>query len=174
MVRLHRSVRHRHSLPAGTSRAVYFINRTINRTIICSEPFLHEHMAIVGGGRGRRVGAPIVRLEIAQNAVDQAEAVTDDMVGKGRPDRPVPWFWSDRHGAKPLIAGLSRGHTQVITRRRVAGEAYWYLKGERLIAAGAINDERSFMTARRLLSAKPEISARSLVDSDFDLRTLLA
>jgi 3-phenylpropionate/trans-cinnamate dioxygenase ferredoxin reductase subunit len=45
------------------------------------------------------------RLESVQNAIDQAEAVADDMLGRGAPYAPVPWFWSDQYDSKLQIVG---------------------------------------------------------------------
>jgi 3-phenylpropionate/trans-cinnamate dioxygenase ferredoxin reductase subunit len=36
-----------------------------------------------------------------QNAIDQAKHAAPAMVGKPRPYREVPWFWSDQDDLKP-------------------------------------------------------------------------
>src|SRR5262249_46038086 len=54
-----------------------------------------------------REGVPI-RLECVQNAIDQAKHAALGMVGKPKPYREVPWFWSDQYDLKLQIAGLAR------------------------------------------------------------------
>ncbi|MEL6234959.1 MAG: FAD-dependent oxidoreductase, partial [Pseudomonadota bacterium] len=61
--------------------------------------------------RGRRV-----RLESVQNAIEQAEAAADAMLGKEVTYDPMPWFWSDQYDVKLQIAGLNQGHDHIVTR----------------------------------------------------------
>lgn len=113
------------------------------------------------------------RLESVQNAVDQAEAVADDMLGVGEPYRPVPWFWSDQYDVKLQIAGLNRGYTEIVVRDGGRGRSNWYFRDGRLIAVDAVNDARSFMTGRKLLELGIEARADLLRDPGFDPRSLL-
>ena len=50
-----------------------------------------------------------IRLECVQNAIDQAKAAADAMLGKPKPYDPVPWFWSDQYEIKLQITGLLDG-----------------------------------------------------------------
>lgn len=36
----------------------------------------------------------LIRLESVQNAIDQAEAVAQNILGAGQDYVPQPWFWS--------------------------------------------------------------------------------
>ncbi|MGR3540996.1 MAG: NAD(P)/FAD-dependent oxidoreductase [Hasllibacter sp.] len=112
-----------------------------------------------------------VRLESVQNAIDQAEAVADDMLGRGADYDPVPWFWSDQYDAKLQIAGLSTGHDAVHVRHAGAGRSHWYYRGDELIAVDAMNAPRDYMIGKRLLEAgrSPEPGALQAED----LRPLL-
>lgn len=114
------------------------------------------------------------RLESVQNAVDQAEAVADDMMGIGRPYEPVPWFWSDQFDVKLQIAGLNRGYTDIVSRRSErGGQSNWYFRAGRLIAVDSINDARSFMTAKKVLAEGISVDQRLLSNPDFEPRALL-
>ena len=97
---------------------------------------------------GRRV-----RLESVQNAIDGAEAVARNMLGRGEPYVPRPWFWSDQYDVKLQIAGLSDGHDRVAVRASGAGRSHWYYAGGRLIAVDAMNAPRDYMVGKRLIEA---------------------
>ncbi|CFW45533.1 putative oxidoreductase [Bordetella pertussis] len=73
-----------------------------------------------------------------QNAIDQAEAVADDMLGQGRPYQPVPWFWSDQYDMKLQIVGLNRGYDAVVSHASAKGESHWYFRADRLISVDAL------------------------------------
>jgi len=104
----------------------------------------------------RRYGR-LVRLESVQNAIDQAKAAADAMLGGSPSYNPVPWFWSDQYDAKLQIAGLSAGHGAVeIEGDPAAGPfAVAYRDGARLLAVDTINWPRRHMEARRSLAEGP-------------------
>ncbi|HKY93322.1 MAG TPA: FAD-dependent oxidoreductase, partial [Nevskiaceae bacterium] len=51
---------------------------------------------------GRRV-----RLESVQNAMEQARAAAQIMLGKEQPYQMVPWFWSDQYDLKLQMVGMN-------------------------------------------------------------------
>jgi 3-phenylpropionate/trans-cinnamate dioxygenase ferredoxin reductase component len=51
-----------------------------------------------------------IRLECVQNAIDQAKAAAQAILGKPVPYDPVPWFWSDQYEIKLQITGLLDGY----------------------------------------------------------------
>ena len=115
-----------------------------------------------------------LRLESVQNAIDQAECVAENLLGAARPYRPSPWFWSDQYDIKLQIAGLSTGYREVIARGQGGGpRSHWYFDGEDLLAVDAINDPRSFMTARRALQAGLRVNRAAISDPTVDLREAL-
>ncbi|MCC5993264.1 MAG: FAD-dependent oxidoreductase [Rhodobacteraceae bacterium] len=117
--------------------------------------------------RGQRM-----RLESVQNAIDQAEAVADNMLGAQAPYLPLPWFWSDQYDLKLQIAGLNTGYDRVVVRHAGA-RSHWYFAGNRLLAVDALNDPRAFMLAKRLLAEGRSPDATALADPATDLRSLL-
>lgn len=115
-----------------------------------------------------------IRLESVQNAIDQAEAVADNILGANRPYRPMPWFWSDQYDMKLQIAGLCTGYDRVVPRVQGAGRSHWYFKGDRFIAVDAINDPRAYMVGKRLLEGGKQPDPAVLADPGSDLKQLLA
>ncbi|GGM05450.1 pyridine nucleotide-disulfide oxidoreductase [Pseudooceanicola nanhaiensis] len=120
--------------------------------------------------RGQRI-----RLESVQNAIDQAEAVADSMMGADQDYIPKPWFWSDQYDVKLQIAGLNTGYDRVVTRKG-EGEAisFWYYCGDRLLAVDAMNDPRAYMTGKRLIEAGRSPDPALVADPETALKALLA
>ncbi|MBX9826768.1 MAG: FAD-dependent oxidoreductase [Xanthobacteraceae bacterium] len=103
-----------------------------------------------------------IRLECVQNAIDQAKAAAQAILGKPVPYDPVPWFWSDQYEIKLQITGLLDGYDACETVG-VPDEARFsveYRKAGKLIAVDAINDGRAHMLGRRRIAADlPERAA---------------
>ncbi len=117
-------------------------------------------------------GVP-TRLESVQNAIDQAESVADDMLGQGRPYRPVPWFWSDQYDVKLQIVGLNRGYDTVVGVSSARGRSNWYFRKGRLLAVDALNDGRAYMAAKKLLDARADVDIAQVDRPDFNPMDLL-
>ena len=95
-----------------------------------------------------------IRLECVQNAIDQAKAAADAMLGKAKPYDPVPWFWSDQYEIKLQITGLLDGFdgSETIGNPVDAKFSVEYRKGGKLIAVDAVNDGRAHMLGRRRIA----------------------
>lgn len=94
-----------------------------------------------------------VRMESVQNAIDQAKAVAQALLGHEVDYDPLPWFWSDQYDIKLQIAGLSEGYddTKVVGSTEDSKFYVAYLHDGRLIAVDSINSPRSHMMARRVI-----------------------
>ena len=94
-----------------------------------------------------------VRMESVQNAIDQAKAVAQALLGHEVDYDPLPWFWSDQYDIKLQIAGLSEGYddTKVVGSTQDNKFYVAYLQDGRLIAVDSINSPRSHMMARRVI-----------------------
>ena len=94
-----------------------------------------------------------VRMESVQNAIDQAKAVAQALLGQDVDYDPLPWFWSDQYDVKLQIAGLSEGYddTRVVGVPDDSKFYVAYLNNNRLIAVDSINSPRSHMMARRVI-----------------------
>ena len=115
----------------------------------CARFFSHRY--------GRRI-----RLECVQNAIDQAKAAAQAILGKPVPYDPVPWFWSDQYEIKLQITGLLDGYdaSETIGNPGEARFSVEYRKAGKLVAVDAINDGRAHMLGRRRIAADlPERAA---------------
>jgi 3-phenylpropionate/trans-cinnamate dioxygenase ferredoxin reductase subunit len=123
------------------------------------------------GRYGRRL-----RLESVQNAVDQAKAAAQAMLGRPVDYDPVPWFWSDQYDVKYQIAGLSQFSDAHVVRGDVATGSFSvaYLQGGRLIAVDAINRPRDYMQARRLVPSAEAVDVERLKDPSVGLTEAVA
>ena len=117
----------------------------------------------------------LIRLESVQNAIDQGEAVAETLFGIQSSYKPYPWFWSDQFDVKLQIAGLNSGYDQTLVRKgsRDGGQSVWYYKKGTLIAVDAMNDATSYLIASRLIRHKVSPSAEMVVDSNYNLKSLL-
>lgn len=121
-----------------------------------------------------RTSAGSIRLESVGNAIDQAETVAANILGGERAYRPRPWFWTEQHGVRMQIAGLSAGHDETVLRRTSDGSrsSCWYFRKDNLIAVDAINDAQAFLAGRRLIDSDMHVDRAAIGDPAFDLRSL--
>ncbi|MEM1353063.1 MAG: oxidoreductase C-terminal domain-containing protein, partial [Pseudomonadota bacterium] len=116
-----------------------------------------------------------IRLESVPNAIDQAEAVAENLMGAQQAYIAKPWFWSDQYDVKLQIAGLNAGYTDVVARVGAGQTAsHWYFKGAQLLAVDAMNDPRSYMIGKRLIEAGKSAAPEVLADPEADLKSLLS
>lgn len=116
-----------------------------------------------------------IRLESVPNALEQARAAASWLVGKPRPNRAVPWFWSDQYDLKLQMAGLSQGHDRCVLRGDTASRSFcaFYLRGRTLLAVDAINRPADFMLAKRALAAPCMVDPDALADEAIPLKESL-
>jgi 3-phenylpropionate/trans-cinnamate dioxygenase ferredoxin reductase subunit len=115
-----------------------------------------------------------IRLESVGNAIEQAEAVADNITGAERPYVAAPWFWSDQYDLKLQIAGLNTGYDRIVTRAGDEGAvSCWYYRGDELLAVDAMNDARAYMIGKRLIEAGRSPDAAVIADPAANLRDLL-
>ncbi len=115
------------------------------------------------------------RLESVQNAIDQAEAVAENMMGAVKTYTPKPWFWSDQYDVKLQIAGLNIGYDSIVERRDPNSDAvsFWYYQGETLLAVDAMNDPRNYMIGKRLIEGGKSPAPSVIKDPETDMKALL-
>lgn len=114
-----------------------------------------------------------VRLESVQNAVDHGRCVAGRIAGKAAPYTSVPWFWSDQHGCKLQIAGLTAGRERAVPRGDVEAGAFsvFCFEGDRLVGVESVNRPADHMAARKLLAGEPAVTPEQAADPSFDLKT---
>lgn len=116
-----------------------------------------------------------IRLESVPNAIDQAEVVAQNMLGKGLEYIAKPWFWSDQYDTKLQIAGLNSGYTNVYTRHgdKEGSVSFWYYKDNTLLAVDAANDPRAYMIGKRLIEAGKSPDPEKVIDPNTELKALM-
>lgn len=115
-----------------------------------------------------------VRFESVNNAVEQAKVAAYAVVGRPEEYAGIPWFWSNQGDLKLQIAGLSSGHDRTVVRRDAERGKFsvLYYRGERLIAADAINTPLDFMAVKAALAAGATIPADEAADPAVMLKTI--
>ena len=117
-----------------------------------------------------------LRLESVGNAIDQAEIVAQNMMGKEVAYEPKPWFWSDQYETKLQIAGLNIGYDTIHVKTysdQPEARVHFYYKGDTLLAADAINAGRDYMVTKRLIEAGKSPAPEVLCDETTNLKALL-
>lgn len=118
------------------------------------------------------LGGVMTRLESVQNAADQARAVAQALLGRGRDYAAVPWFWSDQGAMKLQIAGVARGDEAEVVRRAGEGMSVFRFAGSALVAVESLNRPAEHMAARALLGRGHGLSPALAADATVDLRTV--
>ena len=115
-----------------------------------------------------------IRLESVPNAIDQAEVVAANIMGADMAYLAKPWFWSDQYDVKLQIAGLNTGYDRVVTRVTDADSvAFWYYRGDTLLAVDAMNDPRGYMVGKRLIEGRKSPAPEIVANPETDLKALL-
>ena len=117
-----------------------------------------------------------LRLEFVPNALEQARAAASWLCGNPKPNRSVPWFWSDQYDIKLQMVGLSQGYDHCVLRGSPLTRSFcaFYLKGNRVLALDAVNRPGDFMLMRRALAQPLTVEPGCLSDESVTLKELLA
>ena len=118
----------------------------------------------------------MVRIESVPNALEQARAAAGWLCGKPKPNRSVPWFWSDQYDLKLQMVGLSQGYDQCVLRGNPDSRSFcaFYLEGQRLLAVDAVNRPADFMLARRAMAQPVRLDGARLTDESVPLKDLFS
>ena len=114
-----------------------------------------------------------IRIESVGNAIDMAEVVAQNIMGKGVDYHPAPWFWSDQYDCKLQIAGLNTGYDAVHVRQGAEAQSHWYYRNGTLIAVDAMNDSRAYMIGKRLIDMGKSPPPNVVTDPATDMKALL-
>jgi 3-phenylpropionate/trans-cinnamate dioxygenase ferredoxin reductase component len=104
-----------------------------------------------------------VRLESVQNASDHARHIAAFIAGEPPSAYDVvPWFWTEQHGRKLQMAGLTAGYdrTEIIETEPDKFSVYCYA-GNRLLGCESVNSPKDHLRARKQLAAARSASAQS-------------
>ena len=115
------------------------------------------------------------RLESVQNAIDQALIVSSSIMGDPINNNSIPWFWSDQFDLKLQIAGLFHDCDEAVTRGNKDDYKFsvCHFKENRLMAVECINDQKTFMQAKKLIEAGGMITPEAAKDYKTNLKDWL-
>jgi 3-phenylpropionate/trans-cinnamate dioxygenase ferredoxin reductase subunit len=136
----------------------------------------HAQVVAAGDCTARRlIDGTLLRLESVQNAVEQGKAAAAALLGRDKPFRASPWFWSDQYDVKLQMVGLSRGYDQVVCRGDLAKPAFsaYYFQERRLIAVDSLSRISEHNMAKKLLDAGVSPTPEQVADEAFELGRLL-
>jgi 3-phenylpropionate/trans-cinnamate dioxygenase ferredoxin reductase subunit len=116
-----------------------------------------------------------LRLESIQNATDQARCVAARLLGKPRPYKSVPWFWSDQGESKLQIVGLPPEGGEHIVKGDIAAGSFSVFRfaGDKLAAIDSVNRTADHMAGRKLLQNAMPLTPDRVADPSFDLKAFV-
>ncbi len=116
-----------------------------------------------------------IRLECVQNAIDQARHAALAMVGKPKPYREVPWFWSDQYDLKLQIAGLARPGDAIVVRGEPAARKFaaFHLRDGVVAAVEAVNAAPEYLVGRRLIADGASVTPQRLADTAIPMKNIV-
>ena len=115
-----------------------------------------------------------IRLESWQNAQDQGIAAARAALGQAVDYQPLPWFWSDQHGANVQIYGFPKPEHQMVERRLAAPGSFvrFYLQGSIIEAAVAVNAAKELRFTRKLIEHAKPVDLDKLADASVAINKL--
>lgn len=116
------------------------------------------------------------RLESVPNALEQAKALAETIVGRSRPYDAVPRFWSDQYDVKLQLVGLCDDAEETVIRGPATSArqfAMFHLKGGVVRSAAVANSPRDYAMARRLVTERLIVDPARLADTSLPPRELL-
>lgn len=116
-----------------------------------------------------------VRHEHWEAAQQGGEAVAHGLLGRPVPEPGATWFWSDRHGTRLEAVGTMADAERTVVRGDPDSGAFtvFGVRGDRLVAAAAIDRARDIKAARRIVDRGIVVDPARLADESTDLRRLL-
>lgn len=117
----------------------------------------------------------LIRLESVQNAIDQAKHAVLAMVGKPKPYREVPWFWSEQYDLRLQIAGLAQADDLQVLRGDPQSRkfAVFHLRDGAVAAVEFVNAAHEYMVGRRLIAAGARIAPERLADTSIPMKQMM-
>jgi 3-phenylpropionate/trans-cinnamate dioxygenase ferredoxin reductase subunit len=116
-----------------------------------------------------------IRIEHFQNAQNMGPAAAKAMLDKGEPFNEVPWFWSDQYEHNLQMLGHTSPDVDHVLRGSFEERDFivFYLDGDRVVAATALDRGRDIAATRRLIQRKVAVDRSKLADPDVGLKVLL-
>lgn len=111
------------------------------------------------------LGQSRVRLESWKNAQDQGVAAAKAMLGVEPVAKELPWFWSDQFDINFQMVGIVPPGALQYRKANAGGDGFidFFLQGEHLTAATAINSPRELREAKRTIQKAQPFSTDGLM-----------
>lgn len=134
-----------------------------------------SHPNVLAIGDVARQDGHRVRHEHWEAAQRDGEAAALAVLGRELPEPTATWFWSDRHGSRLEAVGTMADAERTVLRGTPGHGAFtaFGLRGDRLVAAAAVDRARDVKAARRLIDRGIAVAPARLADESTDLRKLL-
>ena len=116
-----------------------------------------------------------IRLENIQHAIDSAEIVADNLLQNKKIYLPVPTFWSKQFDNLIQIVGLNNNQTETIIRESnsAMSKSFWSYKNEKLVTVETINDSKTYLLAKRMVSNNISPSKEFIKNNNSNLKAIL-
>lgn len=115
------------------------------------------------------------RLELWENAQNQAIACAHAIAGRPRAYAPVAWGWSDQFDLNLQFVGDATGGDHEVRRGQVGAHRFirFFFRGERLAGAAGVNAGREIRAVRRMLERRVSPDPQRLADLSVRLESLI-
>lgn len=113
----------------------------------------------------------VIRVESWHNAQNQAITVAQHITNKPNPYIALPWFWSDQFDMNLQLIGYPSQWDDVIVRGDPDSSKFtaWYMQGNQVVAANAINNGRDIRIAQNWISNKTLLDSNKLASNNIPL-----
>jgi 3-phenylpropionate/trans-cinnamate dioxygenase ferredoxin reductase component len=112
-----------------------------------------------------------MHVEHWDNALHAPAVAAATMLGADATWDPVPYFWSEQWGRMVQYAGHHRAGDRVVWREEGERWAAFWLAGDRLVAALAVDRPRDLVQARRLMDSGAPVDPGLLADPAVPVRS---
>lgn len=148
---------------------------TVDNGIVVNAGQRTSHANVFAVGDVARRDGHRVRHEHWEAAQQGGEAAAHGILGRPVPEPGMTWFWSDRHGTRLEAVGSMADAERKVVRGDPDSGAFtvFGVRGDRLVAAAAIDRARDIKAARRIVDRGIAVDPARLADESSDLRRLL-
>lgn len=138
--------------------------------IIVDEHARTSDPSIYAAGDATRFTCPregvSLRLECVQNAISQADAAANHIMGLPASEPEIPWFWTVQHGVRLQTAGVRNADDDIVIRGDPdAGRfSVLYLRDGRLAAIDTVRSLKDFVAGKKLIASRVPVDVRLSAD----------
>jgi 3-phenylpropionate/trans-cinnamate dioxygenase ferredoxin reductase subunit len=112
-----------------------------------------------------------MHVEHWDNALHSPAVAATTLLGGDATWDPVPYFWSEQWGHMVQYAGHHAGADRVVWREDADTWAAFWLIGDRITAALAVDRRRDLVQARRLMESGVSVDSAVLADPSMPVKS---